>query len=138
MKNEEKQYKVTELFNNGVYRLTKSDSVYPDYTLTDYRAETLVGRQSEGAFGEMARFVPSIYIDGDVLGNRFDGKFKVEIQTTSYGALSTSEFDLFMKAQNTAWTTAAIIESTIEAVLEGKEIKGAVVIYDSEAEKVGE
>jgi hypothetical protein len=47
-------------------------------------------------------YLPNIYYDDNYFGSFGSGEKRFEIQTTSYGALTTDEFKKFAEAQNHA------------------------------------
>lgn len=129
MRNEESRMVVTELFNDGLYNLRLKEEFYPNYTLKRYNAELLVKRGDEGYRGQIARYLPFIYIDGDDFGE--SKEYKVRAQTTSFGSLASEDYDNYTKANMVGYQTIKMFEDIIKRYEAGEEIKGEI-IFDSD------
>lgn len=135
MNMDESRLVVTELFNDGLYNLRLKEDIYPDYTLKRYNSELLAKRDDEGYRGQIARYLPTIYIDGDDFGQ--SKEYKVRAQTTSFGSLASEDYDNYTKANMVGYQTIKMFEDIIKRYEAGEEIKSEI-IFDSDNLKDGE
>lgn len=122
---------VTELFENGLYRMTEVRTAYEDGSFVSHQYE--ISATTETLENNLEEFLPSIYVKK----GRCEGreKFKVEISAVGKSYMSETEFETYIKAAKYGQIALKKAQEVIASRQNGVAVEGAYVVreYTEEA-----
>lgn len=119
---------VTELFENGIYRMTevRTATAYDGGTFVSHQYE--ISATTETLENNLDRFLPSIYVKkGRVEGRE---KFKVEISAAGHSYMGEAEFETYIKAAKYGQMALKKAQEIIACRQNGVAVEGAVVLHE--------
>lgn len=117
---------VTELFENGLYRMTEVRTAYEGGTFVSHQYS--VEPTTEELPNGLENFLPSIYIKK----SRSEGKeeFKAEVSAVGHCYMNETEFETYILAAKRGQEALEKANEIIELRQKGYEISGSYVVNE--------
>lgn len=122
---------VTELFENGLYRMTEVRTAYEGGTFVSHQYS--VEPTTEELQNGLENFLPSIYIKKSRNGGKEE--FKAEVSAVGHCYMNETEFETYIKAAKYGQMALLKAQEVIASRQNGVEVEGAYVVreYTEEA-----